>query len=84
MKIICPTCQAVGETSRAFPTYSPKHLASPNARFWDEDGKPHFHDEGRRTSHYRCSKGHRWKIVERESCPSCEFGSEPAQIIIAD
>jgi hypothetical protein len=47
-------------------------------RFYDEDGKWHFHDSQPTRHTYNCSRGHRWFVDKFEKCPNCDFGKGDA------
>lgn len=63
----CPTCVAEGKRSKVFVGPSTSTCMS-GASFYDEDGRPHFHDPNTTTTEYRCSNDHTWKEVDRKKC----------------
>lgn len=74
----CAECEKAGLKSivnvpnGSFSTCMMEH------RFYDEDGRYHFHDPNRRTSEWSCSNGHRWVDVRWSRCPAqgCDWNAE--------
>jgi len=71
-RVKCPTCEAEGRRSRAYPgiTYTTDMYFAP---YYDEDGVYHHHDANSRTSSYRCSNGHEWMEAGVWECPAGDW-----------
>ena len=56
----CPECQKLNLKSRVYERYSMCLPMGGGHRFWDEDGKEHYHNADMTYTVYRCSNGHEW------------------------
>lgn len=74
----CPTCVAEGKRSKVFVGPSTSTCMS-GASFYDEDGRPHFHDPNTTTTEYRCSNDHTWKETVSAKCWCEEVSAEVAE-----
>jgi hypothetical protein len=74
----CPQCVGAGERSQVDIGPTQKMTIGNARRFYDEDGKWHFHDSQPTRHTYNCSRGHRWFVDKFEKCPNCDFGKGDA------
>jgi hypothetical protein len=79
----CPVCEKQGLKSKVYPRGQTTTLLY-YTPFYDEEGNYHHHDRNVVTQYYECSSNHAWMEKGHSSCPNptCDFGSEPHEIVI--
>lgn len=71
----CPECIAEGERSRLTSGGGMTTLLGYRP-YYDEDGVYHDHDPNTTTTGYSCSRGHKFTIRTKRSCPNCTYGHD--------
>ena len=66
-RVICPECEKGGQRSRVTDDGMSTTLMGFHP-YHDEDGRRHVHDPNRKRHHYACSRGHRWEVIDGDTC----------------
>ncbi len=74
--MMCPVCQREGTTSTLSVSTGSVVTGMPIKRYYDTEGREHWHDPNSSCTSARCSNGHRLLIVNHPGCsvPGCTFG----------
>lgn len=78
--MICKKCQENNLKSKVFAGGCSSTLMTASS-YYDEEGKPHYHDLNTTTAEYRCSNGHRFTVKLRAKCVSCDFNSDYDSVV---
>ena len=70
--LFCADCIGEGKKSRVYHRGTSRTLMSGEGRFWDEDGREHYHDSNTDTDGYECSNGHFWQVKHPTSVCWCQ------------
>ena len=74
IKNFCPDCLNLGLRSK-FIKKSAKIEGSkyPHEKFYDENGREHYHDSNIRIGNYHCSQGHTGTYYKTLHCSICNY-----------
>jgi len=75
-RLICPVCQATGWMTSIVRERGSTAVMGPVDKYYDEEGKYHFHDPSYIRREYECSQNHRWDRIESATKCWCGWTAE--------
>jgi len=74
-RLFCPVCKAKGWTSVVREKGS-SAVMGPVDKYYDEEGKYHYHDPSYIKQEYECDQRHKWEQIESASKCWCGWNAE--------
>lgn len=80
----CPKCVEAGMPGVLHRAPGGISTALGSGTYYDEDGHFHRHDPNWSMQDYWCEHGHGFAVSARSKCPSCDYGSEPDEVVFCE